>query len=133
MHITVREKIMIRKYELKYLFLLTAFFIFYPFAAHAGSVIPISQDIITQATSDGVNSTIIYIVQQYICPLVEVISGLLIVYYAISSLISGVLEAKVEKSWHPMKDKLLIAFITVTCGGLFLWLLDYIRTYKFTH
>lgn len=109
--------------------------LYFPFALadSQSGPIPLSQAIINEATNDGVDGTWMYIMQSVALPILEIISSSLILYAAISSILSGVADAKAERCWAPLKLKITVAVLVILFGGVCVFLMDKLRTYTFSN
>lgn len=95
----------------------------------AGGVIPIATDVTQKITNKGFSEGIMFVFAQKIIPFMQLASGVLILFFAISAILSGVQEAKVERNWSPMKDKIIISVLLVVIGGVFIALLGVVGTH----
>lgn len=96
----------------------------------ADPIIPVSTD---DQTSSG-NSyaqTMLSIFQNEIIPIVLILAAMTILWVSISSLLSGVKEARELRKFDPLKESIIISATAIVVGGSILYLLNKIRTYSF--
>ncbi|OGT35652.1 MAG: hypothetical protein A3F11_07030 [Gammaproteobacteria bacterium RIFCSPHIGHO2_12_FULL_37_14] len=99
-------------------------------ASFADPIIPVSTN---DQTSSGSSyaQTILTIFQQEIIPIVLIFGAITILWISISSVVSGVKEARELRKFEPLKEAIIISATAIVVGGSILYLLNQVRTYSF--
>jgi hypothetical protein len=93
-------------------------------------IIPIAQD---EAPGDN-NSfaqTIIKVFQTDIIPVIEIFSAVWILYTGITTMANGVKEAQERQKFDPLKNAIIKTVVIVVVGGILIYLMDQLRTFRF--
>ncbi len=122
---------LLRPFRRRYDFLLVSAGLLLNQGSFAGTqIIPIAQD---EAPGDN-NSfaqTIIKVFQTDIIPVIEIFSAVWILYTGITTMANGVKEAQERQKFDPLKNAIIKTVVIVVVGGILIYLMDQLRTFRF--
>ncbi len=96
-----------------------------------GGIIPISTDDQTASGSDFAQ-TLVHIFQKGLIPVVMLGGSVWVLWTGISTMANGVKEAGDRQKFDPLKNAIIKTVIVVVVGGALLYLLNELRTFKFS-
>ena len=122
---------LVQPFKRRYEFLLVGVGLFLSQETFAGSqIIPIAQDEIP-GDNNSFAQTIIKVFQMDIIPVIEIFSAVWILYTGIATMANGVKEAQERQKFDPLKNAIIKTVVIVVVGGILIYLMDQLRTFRF--